>query len=149
MIKIMKSGFYGTNLKQINSRKLLNLLFKYISPINGPRMAIIIPIVFPYDVTMVFLWLRTNPAWPLAKRRKEMAHDSPASTGELTCWSKSLPNLRLSLQATLGALSMPASAEAVAAQVHAQIWGGKKMAISFSFLVDLVIRYGIVGVLII
>ena len=37
----MKSGFYYTNLKQINSRKLLNLLFKHISPINGPNMAII------------------------------------------------------------------------------------------------------------
>ena len=29
--KIMTSGFCCTNLKQINSRKLLNLLFKYIS----------------------------------------------------------------------------------------------------------------------
>ena len=37
MFKIMKSGFYCTNLEQINSRKLLNLFFKHISSINGPR----------------------------------------------------------------------------------------------------------------
>ena len=47
MFEIMKSGFYCTNLKQINFRKLLNLLFKHISPMNGPEMAIIIPICFP------------------------------------------------------------------------------------------------------
>ena len=46
MFKIMKSGFYCTNLKQINSRKLLNLLFKHISPINDPKNAILIPISF-------------------------------------------------------------------------------------------------------
>ena len=49
--KIMKSGFHCTNLKQSNSRKLLNLLFKHISPINDPTMAIIIPIFVP----MIFL----------------------------------------------------------------------------------------------
>ena len=50
--KIMKSAFYCTNLKQINSRKLLNSLFKYISTINGQRMPIMIPICFP----MILLW---------------------------------------------------------------------------------------------
>ena len=28
----MKSGFYCTNLKQINSMRLVNLIFKHISP---------------------------------------------------------------------------------------------------------------------
>ena len=37
------SGFYCTNPKQISSRKVLNLLFKHIPPINDPKMAIIIP----------------------------------------------------------------------------------------------------------
>ena len=52
--KIMKAWFYDTNLEQINSRsrKLLKVLFKPISPINGPKIAIIIPIYFP----MIFLW---------------------------------------------------------------------------------------------
>ena len=50
----MKSGFYCTNLKQINSRKLLNLLFKHMFTINGPKMAIIIPIIFqPISPTKV------------------------------------------------------------------------------------------------
>ena len=40
-----ESGFYYINLKRINSRKLLKVLFKHISPINGPKMAIIISIV--------------------------------------------------------------------------------------------------------
>ena len=46
--QIMKSGFYCTKMKQINSRKLLNLLFKYIVAINDPKITIIIP--------MSFLW---------------------------------------------------------------------------------------------
>ena len=53
----MKSGFYCTNLKRINSRKLLNLFFKYIFFINGPKNAIsiaIIPLWFPYDFLMIF-----------------------------------------------------------------------------------------------
>ena len=55
--KIMKSWFDCTNLEQINSRKLLNLLFNHISPINDPTMTIIIPIVFLwffYDLLMIF-----------------------------------------------------------------------------------------------
>ena len=51
--KIMTSGFYCTNLKQINSRKLSNLLFKHISPINDQQITIIIPICVP----MISLWL--------------------------------------------------------------------------------------------
>ena len=39
--KKMKSGVYCTSLEQINSRKLWNLFFKHISPINGPTMVII------------------------------------------------------------------------------------------------------------
>ena len=50
-LKIMKSGFYCTNLERINSRKLLNLLFKHISHIKDPTTAIIFPICFP----MIFL----------------------------------------------------------------------------------------------
>ena len=45
--KIMKSGFYCTNLKQIDSRKLLDLLFKHMFTINGFKMAISIPIMYP------------------------------------------------------------------------------------------------------
>ena len=52
----MKSGFYSTNPKQINSRKPLNLLFKHISPINDPQMARIFPMYFSYDVPMILLW---------------------------------------------------------------------------------------------
>ena len=37
MFKILKSRFYHTNLEQINCRKLLNLLFNHISPINNPK----------------------------------------------------------------------------------------------------------------
>ena len=33
---LMKSWFYYTNLKQINSRKLLHLIFIHIFTINGP-----------------------------------------------------------------------------------------------------------------
>ena len=44
--KVMKSGFYGTKLKQINSMKLLKVLFKHIPPINCSIMAIIITIFF-------------------------------------------------------------------------------------------------------
>ena len=50
-VEIMKSGFYSTNLEQINSRKLLNLLFKHVSQINDPKNVIIIPICF----SMIFL----------------------------------------------------------------------------------------------
>ena len=50
--KIMTSGFYCTNLEQTNSRKLLKVLFKHMSPINAPKMAILIPICFP----MMFLY---------------------------------------------------------------------------------------------
>ena len=55
MFKITKSEFYGTNLKQINSWKHLNLLFKHISPTNDPKIAIIIPIIFPQEV-----WISTR-----------------------------------------------------------------------------------------
>ena len=51
--QIMKSGFYYTDLKQNKSRKLLNLLLKYISTINGPNTVIIIPI-FSYDFPIDF-----------------------------------------------------------------------------------------------
>ena len=47
VFKIMKSGFNCTNLEKINSRKLLNLLFQHISPINDLTNATIVPIVFP------------------------------------------------------------------------------------------------------
>ena len=47
--KIMISGFYCTNLEQINSRQLLNLLFKHVCPINDPQTARIIPISFPMN----------------------------------------------------------------------------------------------------
>ena len=50
--KIKKSGFYCTNLRQNNSRKLWKVLFKHLSPINGPKMAIIISECVP----MIFLW---------------------------------------------------------------------------------------------
>ena len=53
MSKIMKSRFYYTKLKQINSRKLLKVLFKYMSPHIWPKNAITIPILFP----MIFLWI--------------------------------------------------------------------------------------------
>ena len=39
--KMMKSGFYYTDLKQKKSIKLLKVLFKYIFTTNGPRMTII------------------------------------------------------------------------------------------------------------
>ena len=55
-LKIMKSGFNCTNLEQINSRKLLNILFKHISPLNDLQTAIIIPMFFPmisYDFPMI------------------------------------------------------------------------------------------------
>ena len=56
----MKSGYSCTNLKQINYRKLLNLLFKHISPTHGPNIAIIIPI-FSYDFLMNFqFWEMLN-----------------------------------------------------------------------------------------
>ena len=51
MFKIMKSGFYYTNLKQKKSTKILKVLFKYNFTIKLPKMAIIIMISFP----MVFL----------------------------------------------------------------------------------------------
>ena len=41
--KKMKSGFYCTNLKQINSRKLLKVVFKYIFTIDDQKIALIIP----------------------------------------------------------------------------------------------------------
>ena len=50
--KIMKSGFYCTNLKQINSRKLLNPLFTHIFPTNDLKTAIIIWMFR----SMIFLW---------------------------------------------------------------------------------------------
>ena len=62
MFKIMKSGFYCTKLEQINSRKLLNLLFKHIFPINDPNMAMIIPILFVVIISepgfskLAFMW---------------------------------------------------------------------------------------------
>ena len=49
--QIMKSGFSCTNLKQINSWKLLKVLSKHIPPINDFKNAIIIAICFP----MIFL----------------------------------------------------------------------------------------------
>ena len=55
-LKTMKSGFYDTNLKQINSRKLSKVLFKHMSTINCPKMTIIIPICFPMIFPMLFLW---------------------------------------------------------------------------------------------
>ena len=67
MSVIMKSGFHRTNLKQINSRKLLNLLFKYISPINGPtkcnpysNMFSYDVLWFSYDCLMTFLWFKVK-----------------------------------------------------------------------------------------
>ena len=42
----MKSRFYCTNLKQINSRGLLNLIWKHVFHKNGPNIAITIPIFF-------------------------------------------------------------------------------------------------------
>ena len=47
VFEIMKSWCYCTILEQINSRKLLNLLFNHIPPINDPTMAIPIPIFVP------------------------------------------------------------------------------------------------------
>ena len=49
--QIMKSGFYCTNLQQINSRKILKVVFKHMFTINGQQNAIIIPIIVP----MIFL----------------------------------------------------------------------------------------------
>ena len=57
--KIMKSGFDCTDLKQIKSRKLLKLLFKPISPINCPKMTIIIPI----NVPTIFLYFSHDLAY--------------------------------------------------------------------------------------
>ena len=60
--EIIKSNFDGTNLKQINSRKLLKVLFEHMFTIDGPNIAIIIPINchkiflwFSYDFPMIFL----------------------------------------------------------------------------------------------
>ena len=45
--KIMKSGFCYTKMKRNKSIKLFKILFKYIFTILGPKMAIIITILFP------------------------------------------------------------------------------------------------------
>ena len=64
---LSKSGFYCTNLKQINSRKLSKVLFKHLFTINGSTNAIFIPIIilwfsydFSYDFPMIILWLATH-----------------------------------------------------------------------------------------
>ena len=49
-----ESGFYCTNLRQINSRKLLNILFQHMSPINGPKITRINPIIRPIFVPIFF-----------------------------------------------------------------------------------------------
>ena len=54
-LSIMKSGFYYTKMKEINSRKLLKVLSKYIVTINGPKIdhnyynngSYDFPVVFP------------------------------------------------------------------------------------------------------
>ena len=53
--KIMRAGFYYTNPKRINSRKLLEVLFKHIPTINDTKNTISIPIV-SYDFPIIFLW---------------------------------------------------------------------------------------------
>ena len=67
VFKQMKSGFDWTNLEQVNYRKRLNPLCKHISSINDPKMAIIIPIIFPWlthDFPMNFLWgSQTDVFW--------------------------------------------------------------------------------------
>ena len=62
-LKVMKSLFYCTNLKPINSRKLLKVLFKHISPINDPKVAIISLISFlwfPHDFPVISLNIRNR-----------------------------------------------------------------------------------------
>ena len=47
VFQIMKSGFYYTDLKRINSRKLLKVLFEHIFTIDDPKGTRIIPICVP------------------------------------------------------------------------------------------------------
>ena len=61
--KIMKSGFYYTDPEQINSRKLLKVLFKNISLINCPKLAIIIPINFPMIFPRIS-WMSSQGSGP-------------------------------------------------------------------------------------
>ena len=59
-VKGIKSEFYCTNLEQINSRKLLKVLFKHIFTINDSKMAIIIPNILPMTFPMIF---PMRPRW--------------------------------------------------------------------------------------
>ena len=51
--------FYCTNLKQNSFGKPLNILFKHISSMNDPTVAVIIPIFFSYG----FLWFSYDFLW--------------------------------------------------------------------------------------
>ena len=73
MFEIMKSGFYSTNLEQINSRKLLNLFFKHFSPIHDPKMAILIPIFLPMTFAQAAAYI-----WPFPNTYKASDEDQHA-----------------------------------------------------------------------
>ena len=47
--KIMKAGFYYTDLQQNRSIKQLKVIFEYIFTIHGPKMAILILVFFPMN----------------------------------------------------------------------------------------------------
>ena len=75
----MKSGFYYTKNEAEKSIKLLKVLSKYIFTINGPKMAIIIAILFPmiflrcrYRNNFVF-WCFFLPHHPCQSKASEMS----------------------------------------------------------------------------
>ena len=105
MIKIMRSKFYCTNLEQINSRKLLNLLFKHISPINDQQIAIIVSILFPM-ISICFFYDFHHFSAPsfsssLSPSRKDQ-RGSPRTTEDLQGSPKDLKRIQESPKGLVG-----------------------------------------------